>query len=145
MITIKELKESEEIRVHTPSGKGYAICNNKQIPFDIMEIDDVEIVKYILANGTQVQYEHDIRMDIGEVFEYVIDNGYDYECNMHTSLYSFQCLSRKKFKEMCNLALEKMKQSDKRMNDIYEMKKVLKELFPETFIEVAMKDVIVLK
>ena len=145
MITIKELKESEEIRVHTPSGKGYAVCNNKQIPFDIMEIDDVEIVKYILENGTQVQYEHDIRMDIGDVFEYVIDNGYDYECNMHTSLYSFKCLSRKNFKKMCDLAKERMRKSDKRTNDIYEMKKTLKEMFPEIFIEVAMKDVIVLE
>ena len=117
MITIKELKESDELKVHIPSGKGFAICNDKQIPFKMMEIDDVKVVEYILENGTQVQYERHIDMDIGEVFEYVIDNGYDYECNMHTSLYSFKCLSRKKFKEMCKLASEKIKQSGERTNE----------------------------
>lgn len=146
MITIKEVKQADVLKVHVESKKGYLVNNYRQKAFDLSKIDDIEIVSFILENAEQVRYESDITYDIADIFIYSIDNGYSYECNMHTELYSKLYLPRSIFENMCRTAQEKIKKSkDKRtrVNDIYTVAKTLEDIFPDVFIQTAYQSVVV--
>ena len=135
---IEQLKASKEIKVHLKSGQGHFVVGNKLTSFNLNEIDDVETVKYIIENGEQEQYLLNIMSE--GIYEYIIDNGYDYEMNDHTSVFSQKYFTDEEFKEMCEktrmaIAEENGKDSYE-TRSIYTYKRKLPELYPDTFINI---------
>ena len=135
---IEQLKSSKELKVHLNSGQGHFVVGNELKSFNLNEIDDVEAVKYILENGEQEEYHLNI---ISEgIYEYIIDNGLDYEMNDHTSLFSHKYFTEKEFKEMCEkarIAIAKEKgENSFETRSIYSYRRKLTELYPDTFINI---------
>lgn len=141
---LKALKNSEEIKIHLESKNGYYIKGNKIHPFNLAEIDDVEIVNYIIMNGVQTPYEYEIISSYGDIYKYCLDDGGEYEFNNHVYIYSLKYFSSQEFEKMCKEAQKKLEekyQEGYEVNDIYRIASMLEELYPTDFIQVSLAQV----
>lgn len=141
-ITIEQLKQSKEIRINTEDKIGYFVVDHKLTSFQFDEIEDVEIMKFILENGEQVRY-YDIMIKDGNIFEYIIHNGGEYEFSNEISLYSYKYFNREEFNKICKEAQNTIEQDLKknpnlkiRKDSIYDISNYLKKLNPNTFIKI---------
>lgn len=141
---LEAIKNANEIKVHIKSKNGYYVKGNKVYPFNLAEIDDVEIVQYIITNGEQASYEFDVISMYGDVYKYAIDDGGEYEFNQHTYVYSTMYFSREEFNGMCEKAQEKIREEyeeEYQIRDIWKIASTLKELYPKTFINISLAQV----
>lgn len=136
---IEKLKRSKEIKVHLESGRGHFVVENELTSFNLNEIDDIEVVNYIMMNAEQVKFSVDIKRE--GIFEYRIDNGYDYELNDYTSVFSNKFFNDEEFEEMCENAqtaimTEVKSNKSYEIRDIYSIKRKLLQLYKNVLFDV---------
>ena len=129
---IETLKEASIIKFHE-SGIGYAVVEHRLIPLNFEELE-VEDVKYIFENGEQVSRTFEIRCQTrGELFEYSIHNGMEYELADVDNIYSKYFFTQEEFKEMCEEAYKELKEEEK-YPDIWRIAQRIKEKNPGVFV-----------
>lgn len=141
---LEVIKNSDEIKIHMKSKNGYFVKENKVYPFNLAEIDDIETVRYIIENGQQSSYEYEVVSMYGDIYKYAIDDGGEYEFNQHTYIFSTKYFSKEEFDDMCKRAQEKIREEyeeEYEVKDIWKIASTLKELYPNTFLEVNLAQV----
>lgn len=135
---IEHLKKATEIKVHLESGKGYFVVDCNLTMFSLEDLD-IEDTKYIIENGEQVAYEHNITSHYGDIFEYTIHNGGEYEFAEWKSIYSYKFINEKRFNEMIKEAINSINSdSDYEKRNAYNVARKVKELYPNIFIEIGL-------
>lgn len=135
---IQKLKQSKEIKYHLESGDGYYVVEHTLIPFNIKDLDDVEVFKYIIENGKEELSQYEIeRKTKGRIYEYWIHNNGDYEFAEVANVYSTLYLTKEEFEQICKKAQEFLKKEGGRSKDVFYIKYELLNRYPEIFLQIA--------
>ena len=135
---LKQIKQSKELKVHLESGDGYYVVEHKLIPFNLKELDDVEVGKYIIENATITDSHFNIKWKTrGSIYNYSIYNNGEYEFSESTEVYSLLYFTEDEFNKMCETAQRNLKEKDSLEKDVHHIKSELKKLYPDTFLNIA--------
>ena len=125
-----------EIKFHLRSGNGYYVVDRKVFPFNLKEMEDKELGVFLLQNGEEVISEYDIRWKTkGNIFEYIIFNGGEYELAEHSSVYSTLYLSEEEFERMCESVQNQLKEPESKF--VYNIASGLLEKYPDIFMSIS--------
>lgn len=132
-LSLEQLKESVLIKFHREDKVAFVVGQNRMgIEVHFEEIEDINILNYIFEHGIEEKYAYEVEKHFGEIFQYVIGNGGDYEFADHTTLHSRFFITREEFKAMVKKAAEKT-----RYRDVYSVARVIQETYPDLFINIA--------
>ena len=125
-----------EIKYHLKSGNGYYVVERKVIPFNLQKMENEELGLFLIENGEAVVSEYDIKSKTrGNIFEYVIYNGGEYEFAEDSSVYSTLYLSEKEFERMCKSVQNNLKGYEKKY--VYKIASELIKQYPDIFMDIS--------
>lgn len=133
---LEQIKQSKELKVHLESGDGYYVVEHKLTPFNLKELNDIEVGKFIIENAIVVDSHFDIEWKIrGKIYNYSIYNNGEYEFAESAELFSLLYFTSEEFEEMCKKAQKELK--GHQIKDVHSVKYELKKLYPDIFLDIA--------
>lgn len=136
---IEQLKIANHIKYNPEEGIGYYVVEHKLYPIDLSDLDTQEL-GYIIENGETVS-EYDVRTKTkGDIFQYSIHNGGEYEFSEGVRMYSLNFFTFDEFNGMVIEAIDAInKESDEdHLNrDPFRVGRKIKEMHPNVFLEIS--------
>ena len=133
----EELENTRLIKYNMKEKIGFYVTQDRKVKgFRFEELEDPEVLSYIIENGEEETSSYDIeKCTRGEIFEYTIHNGGEYELAEYTTLHSLQYFTREEFQKMIDKAIQTS--TDSQPKDVYYVYKQMKKLYPNIFLEIA--------